>query len=61
MGLFDKLMNKVEKEHIDVDTEKNTLYLPIEGEVIAVSLHISRRSFSSISIFLPANIEQSEI
>ena len=37
MGLFDKLMNKVEKEHIDVDTEKNTLYLPIEGEVIALA------------------------
>ena len=32
MGLFDKLLKKVQA--IEVKTEKNTLYLPIEGEVI---------------------------
>lgn len=35
MGLFDKLLGK---EHsIEVTTEKNTLYLPIEGEVIPIA------------------------
>lgn len=32
MGLFDKLFGK--EEAVEVVTEKNTLYLPIEGEVI---------------------------
>ena len=32
MGLFDKLLGK--EQTIEVATEKNTLYLPIEGEVI---------------------------
>ena len=32
MGLFDKLLGK--EQVIEVATEKNTLYLPIEGEVI---------------------------
>ena len=32
MGLFDKLLGK--EQAIEVATEKNTLYLPIEGEVI---------------------------
>lgn len=34
MGLFDKLLGK--EKIIEVATEKNTLYLPIEGEVIAL-------------------------
>lgn len=34
MGLFDKLFGK--DKAIAVTTEKNTLYLPIEGEVIAL-------------------------
>lgn len=34
MGLFDKLFKK--EQAIDVTTEKNTLYLPIEGEVISL-------------------------
>lgn len=32
MGLFDKLRGK--EKAVEVSTEKNTLYLPIEGEVI---------------------------
>lgn len=34
MGLFDKLFKK--EQAIEVTTEKNTLYLPIEGEVISL-------------------------
>ena len=34
MGLFDKLLKK--EQAIEVKTEKNTLYLPIEGEVISL-------------------------
>lgn len=34
MGLFDKLLSK--EKPIEVATEKNTLYLPIEGEVISL-------------------------
>ena len=36
MGLFDKLFGTKE-EVIEVAVEKNTLYLPIEGEVITLS------------------------
>ena len=35
MGLFDKLLGK--EQAIEVATEKNTLYLPIEGEVIPIA------------------------
>lgn len=35
MGLFDKLLGK--ESAIEVATEPNTLYLPIEGEVITLS------------------------
>lgn len=34
MGLFDKLFGKEKETAIEVATEKNTIYLPIEGEVI---------------------------
>lgn len=34
MGLFDKLLGK--EQAIEITTEKNTLYLPIEGEVISL-------------------------
>lgn len=38
MGFFDKLFGKEkEVESIQVETEKNTLYLPIEGEVIPLA------------------------
>ena len=36
MGLFDKLFGGKEEPAISVETEKNTLYMPIEGEVIAL-------------------------
>lgn len=34
MGLFDKLFGKKTIETIEVVTEKNIIYLPIEGEII---------------------------
>ena len=34
MGLFDKLFQKGSPKVIEVTTEKNVLYLPVEGEVI---------------------------
>lgn len=37
MGLFGKLFGKEDTKRIEVETEKNVLYLPIEGEVIPLS------------------------
>lgn len=34
MGLFNKLFSKEKETAIEVATEENTMYLPIEGEVI---------------------------
>lgn len=36
MGLFGKLFGGKEEPSIHVETEKNTLYMPIEGEVISL-------------------------